>query len=204
MPPSAQQVGLVHQPTEPVVTMVVPSLTCSSRQWSDDMDWEAGMAIFKAILPVTEFLLANGPAFGFTHKEWINLMQWIAGAPLDPEMDRLRESEGSLAERLRWITPPHEVPEKKWRPFIATAMSAAKRLVLRPAELKTTAVLMPLTSDSHGGTGRRDAIITMLQSSMERRHGLGSRDGHLQGHTPCDRIFAGQWASIWLHSRGMD
>ena len=95
MPPSAEQVGLVHQPTEPVVT------TCSSCQWSNDMDWEAGMAIFKAILPVTEFLLANGPAFGFTHKEWINLMQWIAGAPLNPEMDRLHKSEGPLAERLR-------------------------------------------------------------------------------------------------------
>ena len=123
------------------------------------MDWEAGMAVFKAILPVTEFLLANGPAFGFAHEEWINLMQWIAGAPLDPEMDRLRESEGPLAERLRWITPPHEVPEKKWRPFIATAMSAAKWLVPRPAELKTTAVSMPLTMDSHGGSGQQDTIV---------------------------------------------
>ena len=51
------------------------------------MDWEAGMAVFEAILPVTEFVLANGPAFGFAHEEWINLVQWIAGAPLDPEMD---------------------------------------------------------------------------------------------------------------------
>ena len=80
-------------------------------------------------------------------------MQWIAGAPLDLEMDRLRKSEGPLAERLRWITPPPKVPEKKWWPFIATAMSASKQLVLRPAELKTTAVLMPLTSDSYGGSG---------------------------------------------------
>ena len=62
---------------------------------------------------------------------------------------------------LRWIMPPHDVPEKKWRPFIATTMSAAKWLVPRPAELKTTAVSMPLTSDSHGGSGRRDAVITM-------------------------------------------
>jgi len=92
------------------------------------MDWEAGMAIFKAILPVTKCLLANGPAFGFAHEEWINLLQWIAGAPLDPEMDHLRKSEGPMAERLRWTTPPHDVPEKKWWPFIATAMSAAKLL----------------------------------------------------------------------------
>ena len=117
------------------------------------MDLEAGMAVFEAILPVTEFLLANGPAFGFAHEEWINLMQWIAGAPLDPEMDRLHESEGPLAERLRWIMPPHDMPEKKWRPFIVTAMSVAKWLVPRPAELKTTAVSMPLTMDSHGGSG---------------------------------------------------
>ena len=114
------------------------------------MDWEAGMAIFEAILPVTKFLLANGPAFGFAHEEWINLVQWIAGAPLNPDMDRLCESEGPLAERLRWITPPHEVPEKKWQPFIATTMSVAKRLVPRPAELKTTAVSMPLTMDIWG------------------------------------------------------
>ena len=117
------------------------------------MDWEAGMAVFEVILPVTEFLLANGPAFGFTHEEWINLMQWIAGAPLDPEMDRLCESKGPLAERLRWLMPPHNVPEKKWQPFIATAMSAAKQLAMRPAELKTTVVLMLPTSDSHGGSG---------------------------------------------------
>ena len=153
MPPSPEQVGLVYQPTEPVMMTVMPSSPHSSRQRNDEMDWEAGMAVFKAILPVTEFLLANGPAFGCAHEEWINLVQWIAGAPLDPEMDRLRESEGPLAERLRWITPPHEVPEKKWRPFIATAMSVAKQLVLRPAELKTTAVSMPLTTDSHGGSG---------------------------------------------------
>ena len=117
------------------------------------MDLEARMAIFEAILPVTEFLLANGPASGFAHEEWINLMQWIAGAPLDPEMDHLHESEGSLAERLRWITPPHDVPEKKWRPFIATAMSAAKQLAMRPAELKTTVVSTLPTSDSNGGSG---------------------------------------------------
>ena len=116
---------------------------------------------FEAILPVTEFLLANGPAFEFAHKEWINLMQWIAGAPLDPEMDHLRESKGPLAERLRLITPPHDVPEKKWWPFIATAMSAAKQLVLRPAELKTTAVSMPLTMDSNGGSGQQNAVVTM-------------------------------------------
>ena len=51
------------------------------------------------------------------------------------------------------------MPEKKWRPFIATAMSVAKRLVLRPAELKTTAVSMPLTTDSHGGSGRQDTVV---------------------------------------------
>ena len=133
------------------------------------MDWEAGMAVFKAILPVMEFLLADVLAFGFAHEEWINLMQWIAGAPLDPDMDHLRESKGPLAERLRWITPPHDVPEKKWRPFIATAMSVAKRLVLRPAELKTTAVSMPLTTDSHGGSGgstrvdRRSRAVVVTQ-----------------------------------------
>ena len=65
------------------------------------MDWEAEMAIFEAILPVTEFLLANGPAFGFTHEEWVDLMQWIAGAPLNPEMDHLHKSKGPLVERLR-------------------------------------------------------------------------------------------------------
>ena len=119
------------------------------------------MAIFKAILSVTEFLLANGPAFCFTHEEWINLMQWIAGAPLDPEMDCLCESEGPLEERLRWIMPPHDVPEKKWWPFIATAMSAAKWLAPRLSELQTTAVLMLLTSDSHGGSGQWDAIVTI-------------------------------------------
>jgi len=53
------------------------------------------------------------------------------------------------------------VPKKKWQPFIATAMSAAKWLVLRPAELKTTAVSMPLTMDSHGGSGQRYAVITV-------------------------------------------
>ena len=125
------------------------------------MDWEAGMAVFEAILPVTKFLLANVPAFGFAHEEWVNLVQWIAGAPLNPEMDHLHESEGPMAERLRWITPPHDVPEKKWQPFIATAMSAAKWLIPRPAKLKTTVVLMPLTLDSHGGSGRRDTVITM-------------------------------------------
>ena len=125
MPPSVEQVGLVYQPTETVTTTVMPSSPRSSRRGNDDMDWEAGMAVFEAILPVTEFLLANGPAFGFAHEKWINLMQWIAGAPLNPEMDHLHESKGSLAERLRWITP-HKVPEKKWRPFIATAMSAPK------------------------------------------------------------------------------
>ena len=161
MPPSPEQVGLVYQPTEPVMTMVMPSSPHSSRQWNDEMDWEAGMAVFEAILPVTEFLLANGPAFGFAHEEWINLVQWIAGAPLNPEMDRLRESKGALAERMRWITPPHNVPEKKWRPFIATAMSVAKRLIPRPAEPKTTAVLMPLTTDSHGGSGQWDAVVTV-------------------------------------------
>ena len=88
VPPSLEQVGLVHQPTEALMTMVMPSSTCSSHQRNDDMDWEAKMAIFEAILPVTEFLLANGPAFGFAHEEWINLMQWIAGTPLNPEMDR--------------------------------------------------------------------------------------------------------------------
>ena len=153
MPPSPEQVGLVSQPTEHVMTTIMPSSPRSSRRRNDDMDWEAGMAVFEAILPVTEFLLANGRAFGFAHEEWVNLVQWIAGAPLNPEMDRLRESEGPLAERLRWITPPHDVPEKKWRPFIATAMSVAKQLVQRPAELKTTVVSMPLTSDSHGGSG---------------------------------------------------
>ena len=125
------------------------------------MDWEAGMAIFQAILLVMEFLLANGPAFGFTHKEWVDFVQWIAGAPLNPEMDHLHESEGPLAERLRWITPPHEVPEKKWQPFIATTMSAPKWLVPRPTELKTIAVSMPLTTESHGGSGRRDTVVTM-------------------------------------------
>ena len=153
MPPSPERVGLVYQPTEHVMTTVMPSSPRSSRQRNDDMDWEAGMAVFEAILPVTEFLLANGPAFGFAHEEWVNHVQWIPGAPLDPEMDRLRESEGPLAERMRWITPPHNVPEKKWRPFIATAMSVAKQLVPRPAELKTTAVSMLLTTDSHGGSG---------------------------------------------------
>ena len=61
------------------------------------MDWEAGMAVFEAILPVTEFFPANGLASGVPHEEWINLMQWIAGAPLDPAMDCLPESEGPLA-----------------------------------------------------------------------------------------------------------
>ena len=161
MPPSPERVGLVYQPTEPLMTMVMPSLPQSSHQRNDDMDWEAGMAVFKAILPVTEFLLANGPTFGFAHKEWINLVQWIAGASLNPEMDHLHESEGPLAERLRWITPPHDMPEKKWRPFIATAMSVAKRLVPQPAELKTTAALMPLTMDTHGGSGQRDTVVTV-------------------------------------------
>ena len=117
------------------------------------MDWKAGMAIFEAILPVMEVLLANVPAFVSTHEEWINLMQWIAGAPLDPEMDCIHKREGPMAERLRWITPPHDVPEKKWWPFIATTMSAAKWLAPRPAELKTTAVSMLPTSDSHRGDG---------------------------------------------------
>ena len=119
------------------------------------------MAIFEAILPVTEFLLANEPAFGFTHEEWINLVQWIAGAPLDPEMDCLCKSKGPLAERLRWITPPHDVPEKKWWPFIVTAMSVAKQLATRPAELKTTVVLTLPTLDSHGGSEQWDTIATM-------------------------------------------
>ena len=57
--------------------------------------------------------------------------------------------------------PPHNVPEKKWQPFIATTMSAAKWLVLRPVELKTTVVSTPLTTDSNGGSGRRDAVITV-------------------------------------------
>ena len=144
------------------MTTVMPSSTCSSCQQNDNMDWEAGMAIFEAILPVMEFLLANGPAFGFAHKKWINLMQWIAGAPLNPEMDHLCESEGPLSERLRWIMPPHAVPEKKWQPFIATAMSAAKQLILRPGGLKTTAVSMLPTLDSNGGSGQQDTIITRL------------------------------------------
>ena len=71
--------------------MVMPLLTRFSHQQNNDMDWEAGIAIFKAILSVMEFLLANGPAFGFTHKEWVDFVQWIAGAPLNPEMDHLRE-----------------------------------------------------------------------------------------------------------------
>ena len=100
MPPLPERVGLVYQPTEPVMMMVMLSSPCSSHQWNDNMDWEAGIAVFEAILPVTKFLLANGPAFGFAHKECINLMQWIAGAPLDPEMDRLHESEGPLAEKI--------------------------------------------------------------------------------------------------------
>ena len=65
-----------------------------------------------------------------------------------------------LAGRLRWITP-HNMPEKKWRPFITTAMSAAKQLAIRPAKLKTTAVSTLLTSDSYGGSGQQDAIVTM-------------------------------------------
>ena len=77
MPPSPERVGLAYQPTEPLMTMVMPSSPQSSRRQNDEMDWEAGMAIFEAILPVTEFLLANGPAFGFAHEEWINLVQWI-------------------------------------------------------------------------------------------------------------------------------
>ena len=124
VPPSAEQAGLDHQPTETVMMTVMPSSPHSSCRQNNNMDWEAGMAVLEAILPVTEFLLANGPAFGFAHEEWINLVQWIAGAPLDPEMDRLCESEGPLAERLRWITPPHEVAEKKWQPFIATAINS--------------------------------------------------------------------------------
>ena len=131
--------------------VVTPSSTCSSHQWNDNMDWEAGMAIFKAILPVMEFLLANGPASGFAHEEWINLVQWIAGAPLNPEMNHLHKSEEPLAERLRWIMPPHDMPEKKWWLFIATTMSAAKWLAPRQSKLKTTVVLMLLTLDSYGG-----------------------------------------------------
>ena len=33
--------------------------------------------------------------------------------------------------------------------------------ILRPAELKTTAVSMPLTTDSHGGSGRRDTVVIL-------------------------------------------
>ena len=46
------EVLCLHQPTETVMMMVLLSLTCSSCQWNNNMDWEAGMAIFKAILPV--------------------------------------------------------------------------------------------------------------------------------------------------------
>ena len=53
---------------------VMPSSPRFSRQRNDDMHWEAGMAVFEAIVPVTEFLLANGPAFGFAHEEWVNLV----------------------------------------------------------------------------------------------------------------------------------
>ena len=69
VPPSPERVGLVYQPTEPVETTVMPLSPRSSHRRNDDMDWEAGMAVFEAILPVTEFLLANGPAFGFAHEE---------------------------------------------------------------------------------------------------------------------------------------
>ena len=57
--------------------------------------------------------------------------------------------------------PPHEVPEKKWRPFIATTMSAAKWLAPKPAGLKTTAVLMLLTSDRHEGNRQQDTVVSM-------------------------------------------
>ena len=69
MPPSPERVGLVSQPTEHAMTTVMPLSPRSSCRRNDDMDLEAGMAVFKAILPVTEFLLANGPAFGFAHEE---------------------------------------------------------------------------------------------------------------------------------------
>ena len=50
VPPSPEQVGLVYQPTEPVMMTVMPLLPRSSHQRNDDMDWEAGMAVFEAIL----------------------------------------------------------------------------------------------------------------------------------------------------------
>jgi hypothetical protein len=47
------------------------------------MDWDVGMAIFEALMPVMEWLTAEGPALGYAGTEW------LAGAPLNPEMYHL-------------------------------------------------------------------------------------------------------------------
>ena len=45
-------------------------------------------------------------------------------------------------------------------------------------------------------------MMTVMPSSphSSRQQNNESRDGCLRGHTPCDRVFAGQWVSIWFCS----
>jgi hypothetical protein len=142
------------------------------------MDWDAGMAVFEALMPVTERLTAEGPALGYTGKEWLELMQWLAGAPLDPEMDHLRSGDGPILERLRWITPPPEVHERQWRPFIGTVVAIARciegewsgqRKNSLPAEIMV--LVAPTPNENLLGAAQRLPIVRLSNepSFLEER-----------------------------------